>query len=75
MRQRELRVKALVDITRIPGLDEIRAEDPAIQIGALATHSQIIQSPLIQENVFCLCQALSPLGSPQIPNLVKGGSV
>ena len=69
IRSRETEPKALVDITRIPGLDEIKLEDGVIRIGALVTHAQVAQSPLIREKALALSEGASKLGSPQIRNL------
>ena len=69
IRSRETQPRALVDITRIPGLDEIKLEDGAIRIGALVTHAQIAQSPMIREKAMALSEGASKLGSPQIRNL------
>jgi carbon-monoxide dehydrogenase medium subunit len=69
IRSRETEPKALVDITRIPGLDGIKLEDGVIRIGALVTHAQVAQSPLIREKALALSEGASKLGSPQIRNL------
>ena len=69
IRSRETQPKALVDITRIPGLDEIKLEDGVITIGALVTHAQIAQSSMIREKATALSEGASKLGSPQIRNL------
>jgi carbon-monoxide dehydrogenase medium subunit len=69
LRKRELELKALVDITRIPGLDEIRLEEGLIRIGALVTHTQIAKSSLIREKATALSEGASQVGSPQIRNL------
>ena len=58
-----------MDITRIPGLDEIKLENGTIRIGALVTHAQVAQSPLIREKALSLSEGASRLGSPQIRNL------
>jgi carbon-monoxide dehydrogenase medium subunit len=65
----ERRVGCLVDITRIPGLDEIKLQDSYIIIGATVTHSQIERSPLIRERAPVLAEASSKVGSPQIRNV------
>ena len=69
IRKKEVELEALVDITRIPGLDAIKLEDGFIKIGALVTHSQLVHSPLIQENALTLREGALRLGSPQIRNL------
>jgi carbon-monoxide dehydrogenase medium subunit len=69
IRRKEIELKTLVDISRIPGLDEIKLENGLIKIGALVTHSQVVQSPLIHERALALCEGASQLGSPQIRNL------
>jgi len=69
IRNREIEPKVLVDITRIPGLGEIKLEDGVIKIGALVTHTQVVQSPLLREKALALSEGASQLGSPQIRNL------
>ncbi len=69
LRKKELELKALVDITCIGGLDEIKLEDGLIKIGALVTHNQIAQSSLIREKALTLSEGASQVGSPQIRNL------
>ena len=69
MRRKQLAPRVLVDITRIPGLDQIRMEKEIIKIGALVTHSQIEKSPLIRDKASALREGASHVGSPQIRNL------
>ena len=68
LQRRERKVGCLVDITRIPGLHDIRLQDSYIIIGATATHSQIERSLLIRERAAVLAEACSKVGSPQIRN-------
>lgn len=62
-------IVTLIDITRVPGLDEIREDDSGhIHIGPMVTHNDIISSTLIREKAFALLQACWEIGSPQIRN-------
>jgi carbon-monoxide dehydrogenase medium subunit len=42
-----LRVRSLVDVKRIPGLDEIRRDDGHLSIGATATHRALERAPAV----------------------------
>jgi CO/xanthine dehydrogenase FAD-binding subunit len=59
----------LVDITRIPGLDEIGLHDSHLTIGATVTHANIQRSALIRQHAHALADACSRVGSPQIRNV------
>lgn len=61
-------VDVLIDITRVPGLDEIDLHGDHIRLGALVTHNRVIDSSLIVERGFPLAQASWEVGSPQIRN-------
>ena len=62
-------IKALVDITRIPGLDTIRLDGETVKIGPLVTHTEVALSGLIRERGMALAEGASRLGSPQIRNI------
>jgi carbon-monoxide dehydrogenase medium subunit len=47
LKQGLLRAKSLVDVKRIPGLAEIRAEHGAVAIGATATHRAVERSDVV----------------------------
>lgn len=69
--QRNIRpeIKTIIDITKIPGLEEIwEDEDGLIHIGPLATHHHVVASDLIREKAFVLTQASWGVGSPQLRN-------
>ena len=48
MKEKLLRVKSLIDVKRVPGLDEITAEDGSVVIGATARHRTMERSPVLR---------------------------
>jgi len=59
----------LVDISRIPNLDQITIdEDDVIHLGATVTHNACVGSKLIRKRAYPLARASWEVGAPQIRN-------
>ena len=66
----------LVDLSRVPGLSGIAENSGAIRIGAMTTHHEIEESPLLRARCPLLAQAASSIGDVQVRNMgTIGGSV
>jgi aerobic carbon-monoxide dehydrogenase medium subunit len=67
---------SLVDIARIPGLDEIEAEGDELRVGALATHASVAASELVRSRCRVLAATAGGIGDRQVRNRgTIGGSV
>jgi CO/xanthine dehydrogenase FAD-binding subunit len=66
----------VVDITLTPELHEIRREGDVVTIGAGASFTEIIESPVVRETAPLLVDACHSVGAPQIRNMgTMGGNV
>ncbi len=62
-------IETLVDVTRIPKLDQITIdEDDIIHLGVLVTHNDCAGSKLIRTRAYPLARAAWEVGAPQIRN-------
>jgi len=69
-------VSALVDVTGIAEMGEIREENGRIQLGAAVTHTKIVKSDLLVERATCLVESSGVIGGPQVRNVgTLGGNV
>ncbi|MCD4687106.1 MAG: FAD binding domain-containing protein [Anaerolineae bacterium] len=69
-------VDTLIDISRVPGLNQITVHGDTIRLGPLVTHNHLVGSPVIVERAFPLAQAAWTVGAPQIRNRgTVGGNV
>lgn len=68
MKMRLLSPPMLVDIGRIPGLDQIEEHDDYIAVGALVRHAQTAVHPLIGQHAQALAEAASYTGDVQVRN-------
>lgn len=77
MRRPNTPARVAVDITALRGaLSDISLQPDGLHIGAMATHTQISESPLVQQQASVLAQACRTVGSRQIRNRATiGGNI
>ncbi len=62
------KLEHVIDISTLEELRGIRERDNEIVMGALVTHGEAADSPIIKEEAALLAQSCSMVGSPQIRN-------
>jgi len=76
LKNKERKVRCLVDVSRLPELQGIHGQDDVIRIGAGVTHHELAASSLLQEQASALAQGAAAVGSPQIRFMgTVGGNV
>ncbi|KRU25109.1 FAD-binding subunit of molybdopterin dehydrogenase [Clostridium sporogenes] len=67
----------LISIRNIEGLNEIKViENRSIEIGAMATFSEIFRDDIVNKNIPILAEAAVSMGGPQIRNMATiGGNI
>ena len=63
----------VVDITDLPGLDAIEADDSRLRVGALARMSDVADHQIVQQRWPAVAQALGQGASPQLRNMATIG--
>ena len=62
-------MEAMVDTSRISGLDRITIENDHIVIGCAVTHTQIVNEKHIIRHGTCLVESCGVIGGPQVRNV------
>jgi len=69
-------VEALVDVTGIDELRQIRQDGDQITVGAAVTHTQIVEAGVLAARATCLVESCGVVGGPQVRNVgTLGGNV
>jgi CO/xanthine dehydrogenase FAD-binding subunit len=68
LRKHKIKPRWLVDITRIPGLDQIRVMEGFVEVGAAVTFAEIHRCPFIDRRIHALAEAARSVGARAIQN-------
>ena len=68
MKLRLAQPEVLVDIGRIEGLREVRADGDWLAIGALTTHTQVLADDAVRRECPVLAETAALIGDPQVRN-------
>lgn len=76
MKLRVANPTALVDLGRIPGLQEISRNGDSLMVGALTTHAAVAASDVVKSDCPVLADTAAHIGDPQVRNRgTIGGSL
>jgi len=68
MKYRVIEPTCLVDLKAIPGLDYVRMDDSGLHIGALATHTQVLESQVVRQQYPVLAEAEREVSAGAVRN-------
>jgi carbon-monoxide dehydrogenase medium subunit len=68
MRLRLAVPEVLVDLGRVEGLRGVREDGDMLAIGALTTHTQVANDPLVRQHCGVLADVAATIGDPQVRN-------
>ncbi len=76
MKLRLLEPEVLIDLRRVPGLDEIREENGYLHLGAMVREVELEEHPLIREKYPLLYETTRWIADPQVRNMgTVGGNL
>jgi carbon-monoxide dehydrogenase medium subunit len=68
IRGQKIRPRCLVDITRLPGLDQIEISEKYVQVGAAVTFANLKDAAFVNRRVHALAEAARSVGALAIQN-------
>lgn len=76
MKQRLAQPSALIDLSKVEGLNAIEQKGRSLTIGAMATHFEVANSPVVKEAIPALAALAGSIGDPAVRHRgTIGGSV
>ncbi len=76
MKQRLASPANLIDLAKIEGLSGIELKGRSVVVGAMATHAQVANSPVVQESIPALAALAAGIGDPAVRHRgTLGGSI
>jgi carbon-monoxide dehydrogenase medium subunit len=73
MKQRLLMPDCLISLQKLPGLDQIRAENGEIRLGALTTHRAVERSAAVRSRIPALAETYAHVATIRIRNVATVG--